>query len=96
MIDHDGQITEEGKVAHLPPSSRSFNIKPDEADRNERVAQKFIDEKPSNLKFAIAAYAWYFESCRKAGEQPQSFAVWRRVVTNEQIRDMVILYKLPV
>ena len=88
LLDHNGQITEEGKVAHLPPSSRSFN-KAETRDDKDGKRLGF-------LSAAIAAYAWYFESARKAGETPFSFRKWRKCVTDEQIRDMVRLYRLPV
>ncbi len=86
LIDYNGEITEEGKVAHLPPSSRSFS-KPSPVEEPSRTGL---------LPAAIAAYAWYFESCRKAGEDPKSFIKWRKFVTDEQIRDMVRVYRLPI
>ena len=88
LIDHNGRITEEGKVAHLPPSSRSFN----KAETRDDKDGKSLGLLPA----AIAAYAWYFESARKAGETPFSFRKWRKCVTDEQVRDMVRLYRLPV
>ena len=53
-----------------------------------------MENKEVTKEEALKAYNYYCESRRRNNHEPIEFYKWKKMVTDNQIKDMVKLYKL--